>query len=305
VRWIAVRPGVAPARRPLHRPLSPTPRYPVNPGWGLADHGQPVPVSAETPHRGPSDSFVRATLLATAVVLGFAAAVHALRYLLLLINRDTLLPGLIAGAGLWLGVIASIAATIAVVFCAVTLTRWLISRRTAVFAHLRRDDNRSGRALWLGCLLPVVNLLWAPVFLLETAAIEGTQTRLRKPIVIWWVLWALSTALSIFATATSFTTDAQGIADNTVAVTLAYLVALATVLALLGVYDQFVRKPVDRPAHRWVVVAADRPTPPPADAPDSGADEPPAPEAPEADGDAAPAAEVVTAGAPPRRDEGA
>lgn len=299
MRWIAVRPGVAPARRGLRRPPTPTPRYPANPGWGLADHGLPAPVAVETVHRGPSENVVRAALLSTAIVLAVAAGMHALRYLLLLINRDTLLPPLIAGAGLWLGVIASIAAIIAVVCCAVVLTQWLISRRAALFAHLRRDDNRSERALWLGCLLPLVNLLWAPVFLLETATLEGMQTRLRKPIIIWWVLWVFSTALSIFATATSFTTDAQGIADNTVTTTLAYLLALATVLALLTVYDRFVQKPVDRPAHRWVMVGADRPAPAQPAAADVDDDEPA-----EDDGEAAPTAEKVAVGAPPRRDQG-
>ena len=44
----------------------------------------------------------------------------------------------------------------------------------------------------------------------------------------------LSTVLSIFAIATSFATDAQGIADNTVTTTLAYLLAFAVVLALTG-----------------------------------------------------------------------
>jgi hypothetical protein len=301
---------MAPPRRSPHRPLSPTPRYRANPGWGLSDYHMPT-AADDAPQDGPSEPFVRATLLTTALVLALAAAVHAVRYVLLLINRDTLLPGLIAGAGLWLGVISSIAAIIAVVFCAVVLTRWLIARRTALFTHLRRDDGRSPRSLWLGCLLPVVNILWAPVFLLEAAAIEGMQTRLRKPIITWWVLWGCSTAMAIFATATSFTTDAQGIADNTVAATLAYLLALVTVLALLNVYDRFVRKPVDRPAHRWVVVGADGTAPAPVRVPGAIAVERTVAESPAADDDstesredAGAETEEVTVGAPSHRDPG-
>ncbi len=40
---------------------------------------------------------------------------------------------------------------------------------------------------------------------------------------------------------------------------IAYLVGLATVLLLWRVFDAFVRKPVERPLHRWVIVAEDRP----------------------------------------------
>jgi len=63
--------------------------------------------------------------------------------------------------------------------------------------------------------------------------------------------------VSIYAIATSFTTDAQGIADNTVTVTFAYLLGAATVVALARVYFGFERKPVERPAHRWVMVRVD------------------------------------------------
>jgi len=258
LRWIAVRPGAPRPRPHSSGPLSPTPRYPGNPGWTLGDPALPgaPPLPDAEPAAGPSEGFVRATLLATAMVFAVAAAIHALRYLLLVINRSTLLPALIANGALWLGVIASAAALIAVLFCAMVLIQWLVARRAAVFAHLRRDDTRSRRALWLGCLIPVVNLLWAPVFLIETARVEGLSQRLRKPIRIWWALWVASTVVAIFATATSFTTQPQGIADNTATTTLAYLLGLLTVLALLHVYDGFVGKPVDRPAHRWVVVGS-------------------------------------------------
>ncbi len=37
----------------------------------------------------------------------------------------------------------------------------------------------------------------------------------------------------------------------------AYLMALAAVLATAKLFEGFERKPVERPAHRWVVVADD------------------------------------------------
>jgi hypothetical protein len=60
---------------------------------------------------------------------------------------------------------------------------------------------------------------------------------------------------SVFASVTSGAQDVQGIANNTVAMIVAYLVALAAVMATGKVYEGFERKPVERPAHRWVVVA--------------------------------------------------
>ena len=264
-RWIAVRPGAGPAQRRRRRVLTPTPRYPANPGWGLNDYMGSAPQAQPTIPAGPSVGLVRLALRVAAIALAGAAVVHAVRYILLVINRNTLLHPVVAGAALWLGVIASVVALAAVIGCAIVLTRWLIARRAAVYAHYRRDDPRRPGALWAGCLVPLVNLAWAPVLVIETAIIEGVYSRLRKPITVWWLLWVLSTVLSIFAIATSFTTDAQGIADNTVTTMLAYLLAFAVVFALTRVYEGFVRKPVDRPAHRWVVVgseqAADPPTP--------------------------------------------
>jgi hypothetical protein len=100
----------------------------------------------------------------------------------------------------------------------------------------------------------VINLGWASVFVIETATVEGIYSRLRRDITVWRVLWVLSTGLSIFAIATSLAADAQGIADNTMTTALAYVLAFAVVVVLTRVFDGFVRTPVDRPAHRWVVV---------------------------------------------------
>ncbi|CAN5381259.1 hypothetical protein BH09ACT7_BH09ACT7_37170 [soil metagenome] len=190
--------------------------------------------------------------------MAFAALVHVLRYALLIINRTTLLNPAVAGTALWLGVLASVLAIFAVIGGACVLISWLIARRAAVFAHHRLAEPRPTWALWVGCLVPVVNLFWAPVYVIEMAITEGVYARLRKPILVWWVLWVLSTAVSVWATATGLATDAQGIADNTVTMTLAYLLALSAVVAIARVYFGFERKPVERPAHRWVIVAADQ-----------------------------------------------
>ena len=197
-------------------------------------------------------------LTATVAVLGVAAAMQLIVYTLLIVNRTRLLNPVLAGAATALSALASLAAVAVVAGYAVQLTRWLIARRAAVFARRRLPDPRSARALRAGCLVPVLNVAWAPVYVIELAAQEGQFARLRKPIVVWWLLWAVATAASVFATATSWAGDAQGIADNTVAMAVAYLLGLAATVAAGRVVDGFERRPVAKPAHRWVMVAADR-----------------------------------------------
>ena len=215
--------------------------------------------------KGPAPVTVRAALLSAIAIFGFAAIVHIVRYVLLLINRTSLLSPVVAGASLWVGVLASLAAIVAVILAAVVATSWLIARRAAVYQHLGQDDPRPRWALWAGCLVPVVNLVWAPMYVIELAHAEQTQARLRGPIAAWTIAWILSTAVSIFGIATSFTTKPQGIADNTVTVIVAYLLGAAVMVLLWQVFDAFVRKPVERPLHRWVVVADDQPQTQPAE----------------------------------------
>jgi hypothetical protein len=195
------------------------------------------------------------TLIATMAVLGAAAFVHLVRYVLLIINRTVLLNPWVAAAATWGGVAISVVAVFMVVASALLLTNWLIARRAAAFAHRGLPEQRSPWALRFGCLIPIVNLLWAPVFVIELADIEGRSHRLRRPIVVWWLVWLASTAVSVFSVATSFTTDPQGIADNTVTTTVAYLFAAAGLFLVLQVFLGFERQPVERPSRRWVIVA--------------------------------------------------
>jgi hypothetical protein len=208
---------------------------------------------------------VRATLLAALAIFALAALAHVLRYLLLLINRTRLLPPLVANGTLLMGVLVSLAAIASVIITSAVMTAWLIGRRAAVFRFHGHDDPRSEWELWLGCVIPVVNLVWAPVFLIELARAEQSQARLRGPIVMWWIAWTFSTLISAWAMWTSSATDPQAVADNTVTVIIAYLAGLAVLLLLWRVFDGFVRKQVERPLHRWVIVGEDQRPPDPAD----------------------------------------
>lgn len=254
-RWIAVRPGAPPAARQPRRPLGPTPRYASIPRWGLHDQ---FDVAGPTPQTEPSRAsalMVRVTLMITLFAFAFAVVVHLARYALLLYNRSKLLNPIVAGVATWLGVVASVLAFFALIATVVVLTNWLISRRAVAYAHHDLVDPRPVWALWLGCLLPVANLFWAPVFVIELARFEGRLTWLRTPIVVWWCGWWVSFLVSAFAFATSFAQDAQGIANNTVATTVAYLTALAALLLTLRMQRGFEHTAVDRPVTRWVVAA--------------------------------------------------
>jgi len=294
-RWIAVRPGPPPPPRRRRRPLGPTPRYSAIPRWGLADSIESGGTGPDRSLReGPSADRVRTTFFVAAVALGVAALVHVLRYLLLVINRNTLLNWLVADAAALLSVLASLAAVAAVMTCAAVLTRWLIARRAAAFEHRGRPESRSRRALWAGtllppsgamllaiifavvlatsgrptswalmaacvvaCSLPLVAAVWALVYIIELARTEDHYTRLRPVIWGWWLLWLLSTVTSVFATVTSGAQDSQGVANNTVAMIVAYLLALASVLVTARLFEGFEAKPVERPAHRWIPVEGD------------------------------------------------
>ena len=85
--------------------------------------------------------FVRATLVITMALFGFAALVHVVRYGLLLINRSILLPPLVAGAATWVGVAASVLAVFAMIATAIVMTNWLIGTACGRIraARTRRD----------------------------------------------------------------------------------------------------------------------------------------------------------------------
>lgn len=249
-----MRPGPPPPPRPRRRPLGPTPRYQSIPRWGLVDPISQPAGDERRPGKAAPPAVARGVLIGAAVVLALAAAVHVVRYVLLLINRTTLLPPFIAFGSLLAGVLISLAAVVAVIAAAVVLTSWLIGRRAAAFAVHGKGDPRPEWALWAGCLIPFVNLIWAPIFVVELAQAERCQARQRGPVMLWWIAWVVSFLICGWAIWTSRATDAQGIADNTVTMVIAYLAGLAVLLLMWRVLEGFVRKPVDRPLHRWVVV---------------------------------------------------
>jgi Domain of unknown function (DUF4328) len=258
-RWIAVRPGAGPPPRRRRQPLGPTPRYAFIPRWGLVDPATQVSATLGAgARRGPSLWAVRATLITTIVVLGVAALLYIAQYVLLIINRDVLLNSVVAWLATWVAAVAVLPPCFAVVGTALVLTEWLIARRAAAFGLGSVPDPRPAWALRAGCLVPVANWVWAPTYVVELATVEGRYRHVRPLVWSWALLFVLSTLVSVFATATSFPGDAQGIANNTVSVIVSYLTAMAATIVAARLVFAFEHTPVERPSHRWVVVADDK-----------------------------------------------
>src|SRR5947209_16266494 len=235
-RWIAVRPGPPPPPRRRRRPLGPTPRYLTIPRWGLQDRIDQESGPGRDQGQAPPADRIRNSLFVSAVALGAAALVHLLRYLLLVINRNSLLNWLVADAAALLSVLASVAASAATMTTAFLLTRWLIARRAAAFEHAGRSEPRTRRALWAGTLvppsaaivlaitfavvaattehsaswalmaacvtfscLPLVGSVWALVYVIELAKTEDHYSQVRPVIWGWWLRWLISRVAAVLA----------------------------------------------------------------------------------------------------------
>lgn len=275
-RWIAVRPGAAPRPKRRDQEPGPTPRYSYTPRWGLNQEFAAPVVEVDQAQAGPSTKMVQASTVVAMSALGAAAVLHIVRYVMLLINRTVLLNPWVAAAGTWLAVAASVVAAFAVVTVALVLTNWLITRRATAYERVGGIEPRPRWWLWLATLVPVLNLFWTPVFVMELATTEKRLRALRRPIITWWVIWAVATLIAGWSIATSFTTDPQGIADNTITTILAYLAGMAALRYVHRVYLAFEGSTAEQPGRRWVVadVAAQ---PAPDDAvPVEGNDEEPA-----------------------------
>jgi len=251
-----VRPGPPPPPRPPRRPLGPTPRYQTIPRWGLVDQIV-APDQQQIPHKYATASTVRTVLLVAGAVFLLAGGAHALRYLLLLINRTMLLPPFIAIGSLLTGIFVSLAAIVAVAAVAIALTSWLIGRRAEAFARHGQTDPRPSWMLWAGCLIPPVNFVLAPLFVIELAQAERCRDRQNAPVLMWAIAWIVAAVICGWATWTGLrAVEPQAVADNDVTMVIAYLAGLAVLVLLWRVLTGFIgaNTVVARPSHRWVVV---------------------------------------------------
>lgn len=205
---------------------------------------------------------MHAALFATAVLFAVAAAAELGRYLILLRNRTRLIePPLLWFSDALVNTAALFALIMALV-SAVAALGWLIEVRRAAFAAAGSSDPRSPRMLALGCLIPVVNLIWPGVFLTEVVS-GGADPRPRNAIRLWWAVWVFG---GLLAVATLFwrTADSlQAQADGVLFTAFADAVAAAVAVLTLWVMRTIEGRDLDgrrRLARRWVI-AVDPATP--------------------------------------------
>lgn len=257
LRWAAHRPREAmPAPRPLRRRgPGPTPSYATVPRWGLVDAPRaddsdvdPLPLA--------TDALVRAMRL-TAVILGAAGVVHAIRYLVGVVNRTRPIPAWID----WLSGIAvfvfGLMALAAVVMALVAFGRWVRHVREHRYAAAGFVDPR--RRMWVTLLaaVPLVNVVGAPLLLHEAATTGAGDPRADRVRVRLAVAWALVNALALVAIgyriAAWSTSSLQVDADALALVTLVFGVsavfarwAVRRIEIIAGIPDVDADRPVRR-----------------------------------------------------------
>ncbi|MEU4339692.1 DUF4328 domain-containing protein [Nocardia sp. NPDC023852] len=255
-RWVARRPDQRARRVQSARPAvrTETPRYAQPPRWGLIDPPAQATTAPSRPFGRLTDSVTK-LLVATAVVFAVATVAELVRYLILLRNRTRLIhPAVLFCSDAFVIGSAVLALMLALV-TAVAVLGWLIETRRVAYAEAGRRDPRSRPALALGCLVPVVNLLWPGIFLTELVARRGDPRAVRA-VRIWWVTWVfggiVTVAALLWRTADSLQAKADGVMFTAFTDAVAVGVALLTlwVLQTIDGHDLLGR---GRIARRWLI----------------------------------------------------
>ncbi|QUD82400.1 DUF4328 domain-containing protein [Gordonia polyisoprenivorans] len=264
VRWVARRPAdtLPPPRPPRRTGPQLIPRYVYLPRWGLVD----TPVTEDEPRNSPARlgmALTGALQIAGAAFVASTCA-HLLRYLLLVINRSTTLPGWLIGLSTVLVLAAGLLALAGFVYTTVVFVRWLLAVRTETYGARGFFDSRSRWQSIPLAAIPLVNvagaalLLREPAEMLDDVARRAARTRLHK----LWVGWTVVNAIAVLTVITWWVGAASG-SIQTGANALFMVVLTAAVSAafafwaahrLPAVFSGSSAEP-KVPAHRWVVVA--------------------------------------------------
>ncbi len=236
-RWVARPPG----RRPRDRmraanasaPAPAAPRYTEIPRWGLRDApSQPAPL----PRRRLAVLTDRAARLVTAAAVLFllSAAAEFGRYLILMQNRSRLIEPVVAYLSDWSVWFFSGLALVFALLGAIGLVGWLLDARRAAYARTGRRDPRGLWSLLLGCVVPVVNLVWPGIFLIELAR-EREDPRLLQAVRIWWAAWVVNAVMAVAALLWHLATTLQAQANGVIFTVYTDLVAAAVAVLSLWV----------------------------------------------------------------------
>ncbi|MCE5290601.1 MAG: DUF4328 domain-containing protein [Nocardiaceae bacterium] len=151
-------------------------------------------------------------LMITAAVFVIAAVAEVGRYAILVYNRTRLVDQwLVYGsdAAVW---IAGVAAPALGLYSAVACSSWLVRTRREYFARTGSRDPRSRWRIWVGCLVPGVNLVMPGVLLTELTA--ESEPRVRRQVRAWWVAWVVGAGLAVVALLWRRADSLQAMADG-------------------------------------------------------------------------------------------
>ncbi len=236
-RWVARPPG----RRQRDRtsaantsaPTASTPRYAEIPRWGLRDV-PPQPAPSRRRRLDVLTDRVARLVTAAAVLFLLAAAAEFGRYLILMRNRSRLIEPVVAYLSDWSVWFFSGLALVFALLSAIGLVGWLLDARRAAYARTGRRDPRGLWSLLFGCVVPVVNLVWPGVFLIELAR-ERDDPRLLQAVRIWWAAWVINAVMAVAALFWHLATTLQAQANGVIFTVYTDLVAAATAVLSLWV----------------------------------------------------------------------
>lgn len=266
VRWVARRPAETIPPRPQgpRRGPRPIPRYAYIPMWGLRDRQASDDPAATS--RDPRDLLVAGFQIAGAALAASAAA-HLLRYILLVVNRSTPLPQWLIWVSTALVIAAGVVALLSFGIGATAFARWVIGERVDAYRSAGRRDPRRRWLVAALAVIPLVNVVGAPLLLHEAAAARagewsarGADGLVRRRLNRLWVAWVLvnalaaATAITIWVAYRSGSIQTGANALLLVAVTAAVSSAFAFWAAerlprVFGTVDE------EPPARRWVPIA--------------------------------------------------
>lgn len=275
VRWVATTPDGLRPREPVpaRLPYAGPPRYLQIPRWSLwpwaerPEPGSPDGPLAPRPAPAPQDALrnravlLRRLAITTAGLAGVAAAGEVFRYVLLLLSRDRALSGVALGWSDAIVTLFGLLAPIAALATGVVFLRWLLDARAIAAEISGTRPWRSRRVLLLGCVLPPFTLTVPGATLAEIEhAAAGRDPRTRpvpsRPVLVWWVAWAVGVVLGVVTVVHGFWTSTQALADGVVLHALVDLAAAGAAWATVRVVAHLTEllAPVLRPAGRtWVV----------------------------------------------------
>ncbi|WOC12099.1 DUF4328 domain-containing protein [Gordonia sp. MP11Mi] len=247
-------------RSPRNAKPGPTPSYATTPCWGLVDarpdSADPMSEASSDPVSLTTDALVRALRLAT-LMLAVAGVVHAIRYIVAVVNRTRPIPAWVD----WLtsiGVLVfGLTALAAVVMTTVAFGQWVRQIRVSQYASTGFIDPRRPAWVYLLSVIPLVNVVGAPWLLHEAARVAGPDERAERVRIRLSGAWAIVNAVAVLAVgyriAAWSTSSLQVDADALALVTAVFAVsavfaywAIRRIEILAGTLDPVAERPTRR-----------------------------------------------------------